>query len=58
MGIVLVWSPTAVINVMTKRNQCSFQLTVVVCPEAKQGQELEAGIWRQELKQRPWRNIV
>jgi hypothetical protein len=48
----------AVINTVTKATRAGkglFQLTVVVHQE---GLELEAGIWRQELKLRPWRDAA
>ena len=33
-----------------------FQLIVVVYHKGQSGQELKAGNWKQEWKQRPWRN--
>jgi hypothetical protein len=50
-------------NTITKSNlgrKCLFELHVLttVHYEKKTGQELKAGTWRQELKQKPWRKIV
>lgn len=47
---------------MTKRNLGEggiyFSLQLVVCHLGNSGEELKAGTWRQELKQRPWASVA
>lgn len=46
---------------MTKRNLGEEGIYFSLCVVhhlGNSGQELKAGIWRQELKQRPWRSVT
>jgi hypothetical protein len=58
---ILVRVPNALINITTKSKWGKTGLFQLMCAdhhEGKSGQELQPGVLRQELQQRPWRHAV
>lgn len=66
LEVLLLWCPSlgsvTVISNMTKSILCErkgfFWLMVAAYHEGKSGKELKVGVWRQELKQRPWKSAA